>query len=138
MTFLSKLGSILLKVVAIATGIGPLVEPFLGSGKAAAVAGTVVNDLTSIGQVVVQAEALIQGTGTGATKLAAATPLIAQIIMSSEMISGKKIANNPLFLQGAGKVTSGIADVLNAISPDEAKTSGPGLVPPPPTQPATK
>lgn len=135
MSFLSKLGNVLARIVGIVTGIGPLVEPFLGSGKAATVTGTVVNDLTSIGQVVVQAEALIQGTGTGATKLAAATPLVAQIILTSEMVSGKKIANDALFIQGAGKVTSGIADVLNAIDPSEVKTSGPSLTPPPSTTP---
>lgn len=130
MTFLSRLGSILLKVLSIATGIGPLVTPFLG-GTAGTVASTAVNDLTQIGKVIVMAEALIQGKGLGATKLAAATPLIAQILQSSEMLSGKHIANNALFMQGARQITSGMADVLNAIHPDEAKSSGNGLVPTP-------
>lgn len=115
MTFLSKLGSILAKVIGIVTGIGPIIQPFLGSGKAGTVATTAINDLTQIGQVVVTAEALIQGTGTGATKLAAATPLIAQIVQTSEMVSGKHIANEALFIQGCSKITGGTADVLNSL-----------------------
>lgn len=130
MTFLSKLGSVLAKVIAIATGIGSLAQPFLGSGKVGTTVNTVVNDLTQIGNTVVTAETLIQGKGLGATKLAAATPLVAQILMTSEMLSGKHIANNALFMQGARKITDGMADILNAIHPDEVKTTGSaGLVP---------
>lgn len=120
MTFLKKLGSILAKGLAIAVGIGPLIAPYLGSGKAAAVATTVVNDLTSIGQVVLQAEALIQTPGSGATKLAAATPLIQQILQTSQLLDGKKITQPALLTQGAGKITSGVADILNSVDPNAA------------------
>ena len=125
MTFLSKLGKVLATIVniaGIAAGIGPILQGFLGSNastsKAGAVVGTVVNDLTAIGQTVLSAETLIQGTGTGATKLAAATPLVAQIIQTSELVAGHKIANEALFIQGSQKITSGVADILNALHPD--------------------
>jgi hypothetical protein len=55
-SFLKNLGSSLVKVVAIESGVGPIIEPFLGSGKPATVATSAVNDLTSTGQVVLQIE----------------------------------------------------------------------------------
>jgi len=121
MTFLKKLGQLLAKAAAIAIGIGPVVFPFFGSSKAQSVASTAVNDLTQVSQVVISAEALLQGDGTGPAKLAAATPLVAQILRTSELVAGKKIANEDLFLAGCGKITSGVADCLNAVHPDEAK-----------------
>jgi hypothetical protein len=134
MTFLSKLGKVLATVVnilSVAAGIGPIIGPYLGSAgaKVAGAVSTAVNDLTSIGQVVLQAEALIQGTGTGATKLAAASPLVAQIIKTSELVSGHKIADEALFMAGCTKITSGMADVLNALHPDGVPSPGP-VVPP--------
>jgi hypothetical protein len=121
MTFLKKLGQVLLKVVAIAAGIGPIITPFLGSGTAAKVATTTVNDLTAVGQVVVQIEtafaALPPGT-TGAQKLAAAVPLVANIIKTSEMVVGKKIANEALFTQACTEYTQATVDLLNSIHPD--------------------
>lgn len=139
MTFLSKLGKVLATIVNVAgvfAGIGPIISSFIGSGvssKVGQVIGTVTNDLTSIGQVVVQAEAMIQTPGSGATKLQAATPLVAQIIQTSEMLSGHKIANEALFIQGSTKVTSGIADILNSLHPDGVPNPGPVPTVPPTT-----
>lgn len=130
MTFLKKLGQILASIAGVAAGIGPIVLPFLGSGKAASVATVGINDLTSIGQVVVQAEALMQTPGSGAAKLTAATPLVAQIIQTSELVVGKKIANEALFLQGSAKVTSGVADILNSLDANAAQSTTGGVAPP--------
>lgn len=126
MTFLAKLGSFLAKGIALLAGLGPLIAPWLGS-SAAKVEGTVtnvVNDLTSIGQVVLQVEAIIQTPGGGAAKLSAATPLVMQILKTSELMSGHQIGNETLFAQGAAKVASGIADVLNSMKADNVKSSG--------------
>ena len=123
MTFLKKLGTILLNVAGIATGVGPIIMPFLGSGKAAQVEGKVVNDLTSIGSLIVQIEtafAAVPGS-TGAQKLQAATPLVANVIRTSEMVSGKKIANEALFMQAVTEYTQATVDLLNSIHADEAK-----------------
>ena len=128
-TFLSKLGKVLgtvVNIAGIAAGVGPILQGFLGSAgaaKAAVTVGTVTNDLTAIGGVVVQAEAIIQTPGSGSAKLAAATPLVANIIQTSELLSGKKIANEALFIQGSQKITSGMADVLNALHPDAVNTN---------------
>jgi len=139
MTFLSKLGKVLATIVniaSVAAGVGPILQGFLGS-KASAVVGTAVNDLTAIGQTVLSAETIIQTPGSGATKLAAATPLVAQIIQTSELVAGHKIANEALFIQGSQKITSGVADVLNALHPDGVPNPSPTpTIAPLPTLPA--
>jgi hypothetical protein len=137
MTFLKKLGSALAQGIALATGMWPLVSKFFGAGVAASqTANTVVNDLTAIGQVVVQAEAMFQGTGTGATKLAAAAPLVANVIKTSELVSGHKIANETLFTQACQEITSSVADLLNSLDSSSVQTSGKPIPVPPaaPTQ----
>jgi hypothetical protein len=125
MTFLKKLGEVLLKVVGIAAGVGPIVQPFLGSGKAAATAGTVVNDLTAIGSVVVQIETALAAVpnSTGAQKLQAAIPLVSNIIKTSELVANKKIANEALFTQACQEFTQATVDLLNSIDQGEVKTS---------------
>lgn len=121
LTFLKKLGQILANADGIAAGIGPFIKPFLGSGEAAKYVGTAVNDLTQIAGVVTTVEAIIQTPGSGATKLAAAVPLVQQIITSSELVAGKKVANNDLFVKACQEFTQATVDLLNSIHPDEAK-----------------
>ena len=125
MTFLKKLGQVLLKVIALAAGVGPIIQPFLGSGKAAQTTGTVVNDLTAIGSVIVQIETAFGAipNSTGAQKLQAAIPLVANIIKTSELVVGKKIANEALFTQAVTEYAQATVDLLNAIHPDEVKTA---------------
>src|SRR5579862_4153702 len=128
MTFLQKLGSILatgVRIAAEAAGIAPLVAPFLGSAapKVENAIATGATDLTQVGQVVVSAEALLQGPGSGASKLAAATPLVQSIVQTSQLVDGKKIAYPTLFTQGCSKITSGVADVLNSLHEDAVKTA---------------
>lgn len=135
MTFLAKLGSFLAKGIAILTGLTPLLSPLFGANAAGAagVAGKVVNDLTSVGQVVVSAEALL-GAGSGPAKLAAAAPLVANIVKTSELLSGHQIANETLFMQGVTDLTNAVAEILNSLGPDSVKSSGQPLpVAPAPT-----
>lgn len=125
MTFLSKLGSFLAKGIAIFTGVWPLVAPLFGSSaKAQQTVPTIINDLTSVGQIVVQAEALFQIPGSGATKLANAAPLVVNIVKTSELISGHKIKNETLFLQGCTDLTSAVAEILNSLDPSTVQSSG--------------
>jgi hypothetical protein len=123
MTFLKKLGTVLAQGIAMATGLWPLVSGFFGS-KAQNTGGVVINDLSQIGGIVVQAEALIQGPGTGPQKLANATPLIAGVVKTSEMISGHKIANEALFLEGCQDYTNGTVKILNSLDPGTIQTQG--------------
>ncbi len=126
MTFLSKLGSFLAKGIAILTGLEPLILPLFGSHaqQASGMVGTLTNDLVAVGQVVVSTEALIQTSGSGATKLAAAAPLVTNIIKTSQLVSGHKIANEALFVQGCTDLTSAVAEILNALSPDGVNSQG--------------
>ena len=126
LTFLSKLGKFLAEGVAIAAGLGPLISPLFGSksGAVASGIGTAVNDLTAIGGVVVQAEALLQGIETGPQKLAAAAPLVANIIKTSELVSGHQIANNTLFIQGCTDLTNAVAEILNSLSANGVNSTG--------------
>jgi hypothetical protein len=120
MTFLKKLGQILAKVAGIAMGIGPIIVPFLGSGKAGQLTATTVNDLTLVGQAVLTIETAMQGQA-GTAKLAAVIPLVGNIIRTSELVAGKKIANEALFTQSVQEFAQATVDLLNAIHPDEAK-----------------
>lgn len=125
MTFLKKLGSVLMRVLAVSGLVGPIVTPLFGSGKAAQTASTVTNDLTAIGTTIVQIEtafAAIPGS-TGAQKLQAAIPLVANIVRTSEMVVGKKIANEALFTQAVQEYAQATVDLLNSIHPDEVKTA---------------
>lgn len=132
MTFLAKLGGFLARGIAILTGLTPLIAPLFGSNAqtAAGVAGKVVNDLTGVGQIVVSAEALL-GAGTGPAKLAAAAPLVANIVKTSELVSGHKIANEALFIQGCTDLTHAVAEILNSLSADSLQSQGQPLPPVP-------
>ena len=120
MTFLSKFAGILLKGIAIATGLMPLVaQSFPGAGGVVTV---VENNLARIVQIVVEIEMIGQLKGLpGAEKAKAAGPLVAQIILQSSLMSGKKIANAELFNQGCVNIAGGMADVLNSLHPDAAQ-----------------
>lgn len=119
MTFLKKLGALIVNAAGIAAGVGPLIQPFLGAG--AKVEAVVVNDLTQLAQIVTMAEAFFQSPGSGPAKLAASTPMVLQILRSSQVFVGKQITNEPLAEQGAAKIVSGLADFMNAIHADAAQ-----------------
>lgn len=121
MTFLKKLGAILLKGAALAAGLGPLLAPVLGS-KVAGYIGTAANDFTLIGSKIVEIEVALNGK-TGAEKFAAARALVAGIIRTSELVSGKEIADETVFQKGVDEITQGVVDILNSIKHDEAKTA---------------
>lgn len=138
MTFLARLGSFLARGIAVLTGLEPLIAPLFGSkaNQAAGVVTKISNDLNAIAQVVVTAEAVIQTPGSGAQKLAAAAPLVTNIVRTSELVSGHEIANEALFIQGCTNITSGVAQVLNSLKPDNVKSQGQPLPPAPAAQQA--
>lgn len=119
MTFLKKLGQILLKGALVASGVLSLVSPMLGS-KVSAIIGKVVDDFTLIGNQVVTVEVALNGK-TGAEKFAALLPLVAGIIRTSELVGGKEIANEDLFQKGVQEVAQGVVDILNAVHEKEAQ-----------------
>jgi hypothetical protein len=124
MSFLKKLGMVLASVASTALGIGPLVSPLLGGGtKATGVVGAITNDLTLIGSVIAQVETIFAGQdGTGPQKFKAAVALVGPIIRTSQLVSGKKIADEQKLKDGIAGVTQGIVDVLNSLHADSVST----------------
>lgn len=124
MTFLKKLGTVLLKIVGVVSGAEPLIQPLLGSGVTSTKVATVTNDLTQIGQVVTQIETAFAAipNSTGAQKLEAATPLVGNIIKTSELVVGKKIANEALFTQAIQEYTQATVDLLNSLDQSNITT----------------
>ena len=114
MKFLSILGQVLLKGTAIFTGFAPLLQATM-PGQSGTIQ-TISKDLSQIADIVAQVEAAGQALSLpGDQKLAMATPMVAQIIISSSMLAKHQIADPVLFKQGCSKVASGMADVLNSL-----------------------
>ena len=128
MSFLKKLGLVLAQVGATAVGLGPIIAPLFGSGagKANQVISTVTNDFTTIASLIVQVEVALQGK-SGPEKFQAALNLVGPIIRTSQLVSGKKIADEALLQKGITEVTQGVVDVLNSLHQEsvskEVKTS---------------
>ncbi len=114
MTFLKKLGIILLKGTQLLTGLGPLIpgyNPTMGA--------KIIDTLERISAIIVNVEAFGAVLNTpGADKLKAATPLVTQIILQSDLMIKKKISNPVLFASGCTKVTDGMAEILNSVKDD--------------------
>jgi DNA mismatch repair protein MutH len=121
MSFLKKLGVFLAKGAKIGAqlaGILPMVQPMLGSAGPQIVKG--VNDFSQIAAMISLIEVAMQGK-PGNEKFAAVIPLIRNIVLTSEAVSGKKIQNDLLFTKGVEEVAQGMVDILNAVHPDEVK-----------------
>ena len=123
-SFLKKLGQILVSAAGVASGVGPIVLPLLGSSKnkVATDISTGINDLTAIGQTTLQIETAFANipNSTGEQKLQALMPLTANILKTSELIAGKKIANETLFTKAVQEISQGVVDMLNSVDPAEA------------------
>ena len=114
MNFLKKFGSIVLKLTEIVAGVAPtVVKDFPG---ASGVVQIISKDLAEIGNVIGQVEVIGQVLGTvGADKLKAAVPLVTQVILSSSLMAGKKIADPAKFQAAVSEITSAVADLLNSL-----------------------
>lgn len=127
MSFLKKLGQIIAKVGVIAAGYGELTGQLFP--KAQPIIGSVNDTLSHIGAVVIQTEAaaaaLKDTTLTGDQKRAMATASVAQAILTSSLVAGKKIADPVKFQAGCEKVTGGVADILNSLDAGDAKEKSP-------------
>lgn len=108
MSFLSVLGKIGKAVFTGAKVASPIISQFLPLGGTFAKVAAVVGVTERVGDVLV-------GSGTGAQKAAAALPLTADIIKASEIVAGKEIADEALFLQGVQKIQEGTHDVLKSL-----------------------
>lgn len=122
MSWLKKIGQLLLQGIIIAEGVAPVIAQ-----NVPASAGTVAkvgDDLAILQNIIVQAEAMGQALGLpGADKLRAAAPMVAQMIVSSSILANHKIADQALFYQGSTKIADGMADVLNSLKDNTDSTT---------------
>lgn len=117
MTFLKKLGSVLATVTGLFMGFAPLLtKQYPQTGE---VVTTVSKDLAAIGDGVAQIEAIGQLQGlSGEQKAKALGPIVAQIVLSSSLVAGKKIADPALFQQACTNLGGDVADILNSLHED--------------------
>lgn len=116
-SFLKKLAEGIVKGAAIATGLEPFATGLFP--KQAEKISKGVSDWEQVAQIVTNVEVIGSVLGApGADKLKAATPLVAQVLIQSDLIKSRKIKDQLLFRNGAQKIADGMADVLNSL--DEA------------------
>ena len=110
MSLLKRLGGILLKVGEYAIGI----EHLMPAPPAALDKG--IATLNQIAGIVIQVEAIGQTFAmAGADKLKAAAPLVADVILRSDVLVGRKIKDQALFSKAAGELAGAVADILNSL-----------------------
>ena len=123
MSFLQKLGSVIVKIVDAITNMNllPLLSGALSSSTSA-VAGTVtktVDRLTAAFNAIITAEQMFKAAGqekAGSAKLQAATPFIAALVHDTmaELKPGAKPKDEAKFEAACTAATSALADALNA------------------------
>lgn len=120
MSVLKKIGQVILTAGGIATEV--MGFPFLSGllGKVSPVAPTVLGDLGKVAQIVSLVEVAypsIDGGKTGSAKLAAASPLVGQVIQSwaeSNLPGHNKLKVSPtIFKAHVATFTGAFADILN-------------------------
>lgn len=116
MSFLKKFGTIVLKIIGIATGMLPILQGALPAGSSATV-GTIEDKLNKALSVIVTAEQMFTAAGTqkaGSQKLLAATPFVATLIQNTDLLIGKKPKDEAKFTTASTALTSALADILNS------------------------
>jgi hypothetical protein len=118
---LKKIGLVLLDGAQIATEVlgMPFISGLLGSvgTKIQGATITVLSDFNSVAQIVSLMEAAFAGPGTGPQKLAAASPLVQQLVMSwalSNLPGHNKVKDPALLATSVSGLTSSFAGILNS------------------------
>jgi len=94
----------------------------------------ILDKLSQIWSLVKTAEVMIgkvMGPGSGPQKAAAIAPSVAQIVMSSEIVAGKRIAPDKLalFNQKCQELGGIVADIGNCLVPDVVELATENVVP---------
>jgi hypothetical protein len=85
----------------------------------------VLDKLSQVAGLVQEVEVIAQtlgGPGQGAKKAQAVGPLVAQVVMSSELVAGKKIspAMQAKFQTACTNLAGDVADILNCLEPNQS------------------
>lgn len=119
MHWLKLIGIGIIKGAQIFTGFGPAIKAGL-SDKGDAVYDRFTDTLNQAASIVVQVEAIgVALKLTGNQKLEAATPLIAQLILKSDLMVGKKIDNPAMFQEGVQNLVDAVVKILNSTNDSE-------------------
>ena len=111
MNFLKKLGFLFLKIGKVVIA-DPSITGLSGTS----------NTLSLITQAVSIAEISGSANGlTGQQKLDGAVPFVAQAIIQSSILSGKKIADEAKFQSACKAITGGFADLLSSLDGGSVK-----------------
>src|SRR5579872_5208953 len=124
MTWLKKIGTVVLKIIGIETGLLPLISP---QSSAATVPMSTTSGASLLDRLkaafnaiitVEQITSAINGPDakTGSAKLKAAAPYVGALVQDAlKEITGKASPKNPAELEAAiTQITSSLADALNA------------------------
>jgi len=117
MGFLKKFASIALKVTSLAIGFEPMIRGAIpgDDGKTE----LVFDRLEQVRDIILQVEVFGQAISLpGAQKLEAAAPAVANLILQSSIMAGRKIDDPEMFKQGAKQMAAGMADILNSLKDD--------------------
>jgi hypothetical protein len=116
MTFLKKLGAVVLKVIGLWSGIAPIIQGVLPQGGGAAAAEDKLAKLFNLIITVEQTFTAAFGAdaGRGSEKLRAAQPFVAQLIQQADLLAGKKPKDEALFQAASTQLTGALADILNS------------------------
>lgn len=119
MKWLSRIGQIINKTLQVVGVFGPVVSASIPGDRDDRIVNVISRDLAEAANVIVNAEAVGQALGlAGPQKLIAAAPGVAQVILGSALLAGRKVANPDLFKAGSTKVADGLADILNSLKDD--------------------
>lgn len=110
MNFLSVLSKIGKAVFVGVKAASPLIT-FLLTGGALGKIAALVGTAERVGEV-------LTGRGAGLAKAEALLPLSAEVISASEIVAGREIGDQALFLQGVLKIQDGTHDVLKSLKAD--------------------
>lgn len=121
MTFLKKIGQILMRAGQIAIGFSPIIQQLYP--QSAGVINKISSELELFSQLAVTVEAIgVASQLTGPQKLSALTPLIAQAILQSDMMIKHKINDPALFNKAAQEFAQATVDLLNSLHENAAGT----------------
>ena len=117
MSLLKKFGKVLLNVVGVVTGVGPLIANAIPGNKDDEAIARVQDTLKQVADLVLITEGMFAGIqgATGLQKLSAASPFVAQIIQRAEFMADKEIMDEQKFAAAIDTITSGMADLLNSL-----------------------
>jgi hypothetical protein len=130
LTFLENFGRMVLQGLNLVPAVTQVVESSAGQPI------PVLDKLSQIGSLVMTAEGMITtvlGPGNGPQKAQAVGPYVAQIVMSSSLVAGKKMSpgQQSAFMAACTALGGNVADILNCFEPDNTSVETQNVTPSP-------